>query len=72
MIAVILTGMSGEGVRGAQAVRAAGGVVLVEDPGSAVLSGMPEEVIRAGAADEVLPLTRMADAITRLVQRRGL
>lgn len=72
VIAVILTGMSGEGVRGAQAVRAAGGVVLVEDPGSAVLSGMPEEVIRAGAADEVLPLTRMADAITRLVQRRGV
>lgn len=68
VIAVVLTGMSGDGVRGAVAVRAAGGVVLVEEPQTAVVASMPEEVIRAGAVDEVVPLQRMAEAIERLVR----
>ncbi|MCS6913779.1 MAG: chemotaxis-specific protein-glutamate methyltransferase CheB [Myxococcota bacterium] len=65
LIAVILSGMSGDGVRGAQAVRMAGGRVLVEAPESAIVPGMPEEVIRAGAVDEVVPLANMAPVIGR-------
>jgi len=70
VIAVILTGMSGDGVAGARAVHACGGRVLVEAPQSAVMASMPEEVIRSGCAHEIVPLRRMADAITRLTLAR--
>lgn len=67
VIAVLLSGMSGEGVSGIQAVRAAGGRVIVESPESAIMTGMPQEAIRSGAVHEVVPLRRMADTLTRLV-----
>ncbi len=67
VIAVLLSGMSGEGVAGIQAVRAAGGRVVVESPESAIMTGMPQEAIRSGAVHEVVPLRRMADTLTRLV-----
>ncbi len=71
VIAVILTGMSGDGVAGARAVHACGGKVLVEAPQSAVMASMPEEVIRTGCVHEIVPLRRMADAITRLTLTRA-
>ncbi len=70
VIATILTGMAGDGVKGALAVRKAGGRVLAESPESAVIAGMPEEAIRSGAVDEVVALPRMAEAITRQVLRQ--
>lgn len=70
VIAVLLSGMSGEGVAGIQAVRAAGGRVIVESPESAIMTGMPQEAIRSGAVHEVVPLRRMADTLTRLLMNR--
>lgn len=66
-LAVILTGMSGDGIEGARAVHRAGGRVLAEAPQSAVVASMPEEAIRAGIVHEVAPLRRLADVITRQV-----
>ncbi len=70
VIAVLLSGMSGEGVAGIQAVRAAGGRVIVESPESAIMTGMPQEAIRSGAVHEVVPLRRMAEALTRVIISR--
>lgn len=70
VIAVLLSGMSGEGVAGISAVRAMGGRVLVESPESAIMTGMPQEAIRSGAVHEIIPLRRMADALTRMILTR--
>lgn len=70
VIAVLLSGMSGEGVAGIQAVRAAGGRVIVESPESAIMTGMPQEAIRSGAVHEVVPLRRMAETLTRIIISR--
>lgn len=70
VIAVLLSGMSGEGVAGIQAVRAAGGRVVVESPESAIMTGMPQEAIRSGAVHEVVPLRRMAETLTRIIISR--
>mgnify|MGYP000432162976 CR=1 FL=1 len=70
VIAVILTGMSGDGVAGVRAVHACGGRVLVEAPQSAIMASMPEAVIRSGCVHDIVPLRRMADAITRLTLSR--
>ena len=67
VVAVVLTGMAGDGAAGARRVKHMGGTVLCESPDTAVVSGMPEATIAAGAADEVVPLTQMAMAIARRV-----
>jgi two-component system chemotaxis response regulator CheB len=70
-LTVILTGMGQDGLRGCEAVRAAGGQVLAQDEASSVVWGMPGHVARAGLADRVLPLADLADEIVRRVQPFG-
>lgn len=67
VLAVVLTGMGSDGVRGAEAVAAAGGRVLVQDRATSVVWGMPGAVAEAGLADAVLPLPELAAEITRRV-----
>jgi two-component system chemotaxis response regulator CheB len=63
VLGVVLTGMGNDGRRGASAIKAAGGHVIVEAEETAVIFGMPRQVIREGAADAVLPLPAIAQAI---------
>jgi two-component system, chemotaxis family, protein-glutamate methylesterase/glutaminase len=65
VLAVVLTGMGSDGRNGAGEIRAAGGTVLVQDQTTSVVWGMPGAISQAGYADEVLPLDRIPDAITR-------
>jgi two-component system chemotaxis response regulator CheB len=59
-LAVVLTGMGRDGLRGAEAIRAAHGQVLVQDEASSVVWGMPGFVARAGLADAVVPIHGLA------------
>jgi two-component system, chemotaxis family, protein-glutamate methylesterase/glutaminase len=65
VLAVVLTGMGSDGRNGAAEIRAAGGAVLVQDQATSVVWGMPGAISQAGLADEVLPLERVPEAITR-------
>ncbi len=65
VLGVVLTGMGSDGRNGAGDIRAGGGTVIVQDQASSVVWGMPGAVSQAGFADEVLPLERIPDAITR-------
>jgi two-component system chemotaxis response regulator CheB len=68
-LAVVLTGMGQDGLRGCEAVREAGGQILAQDEATSVVWGMPGAVVRAGLADQVLPLSRIGDEIvSRVVQ----
>ncbi|MGY1670658.1 protein-glutamate methylesterase/protein-glutamine glutaminase [Geodermatophilus sp. SYSU D00710] len=69
VLSVVLTGMGADGRAGAAAVRDAGGTVVVQDQATSVVWGMPGAVAAAGLADEVLPLDRIAEAITRHLSR---
>lgn len=69
VLAVVLTGMGQDGLRGCEAVRAAGGQILVQDEATSVVWGMPGAVARAGIADEVLPIGDVAPAILRRIRR---
>jgi two-component system chemotaxis response regulator CheB len=66
-LAVILTGMGQDGLRGAQAIHEAGGQVIAQDEATSVIWGMPGFVARAKLADKVLPLSQIADEIIRRV-----
>jgi two-component system chemotaxis response regulator CheB len=67
-LAVVLTGMGRDGLRGCEAIREAGGQVLAQDEATSVVWGMPGFVARAGLADRVLPLGLIAPEIVRRVR----
>ena len=67
LLAVVLTGMGQDGLRGCEAVVAAGGRVIAQDEATSVVWGMPGFVARASLAEKVLPLTQIAEEIVRRI-----
>jgi two-component system chemotaxis response regulator CheB len=65
-LAVILTGMGDDGLRGARAIKRDGGSVLVESRDSALIWGMPRAVCEAGLADAELTPASIAAALPLL------
>jgi two-component system chemotaxis response regulator CheB len=70
LLAVVLTGMGGDGGRGVRVVKQRAGRVLAESAETAVIFGMPNEAISTGCVDEVLPLAKMPEAIERFARSR--
>jgi two-component system, chemotaxis family, protein-glutamate methylesterase/glutaminase len=68
-LALVMTGMGNDGLRGCENVREAGGQVVVQDEKSSVVWGMPGFVARAGLAEKILPLNEIAGEIVRRVGR---
>jgi two-component system chemotaxis response regulator CheB len=66
-VAVVLTGMGDDGARGVRAVRRAGGFVIAQDEDTAPYPDMPLAAVATAAVDLVLPLCRVAFALTALV-----
>ncbi len=64
-LAVILTGMGQDGLKGCELLRAQGARVYVQDVASSVVWGMPGFVAKAGLADKILPLDRIGEEIVR-------
>lgn len=67
VVAMVLTGMGQDGMKGAKSIREAGGLVLAQDEESSVVWGMPGAVVTAGLADSVLPLDELAPQALRLM-----
>ncbi|MDX1945372.1 MAG: chemotaxis response regulator protein-glutamate methylesterase [Pirellulaceae bacterium] len=64
-LAVVLTGMGQDGLRGGQHLTQAGGTLLAQDEASSVVWGMPRAVTEAGLASATPPLSAMADELIR-------
>lgn len=69
-LAVVMTGMGQDGLAGSARIREVGGQVLAQDQASSVVWGMPGSVIKAGLADQVQPLSKMAEGIANRVAYR--
>lgn len=67
-LAVILTGMGQDGLRGCLCIDNAGGQILVQDEASSLVPQMPRAVAQAGLANDIVPLDAMARAILRRVR----
>lgn len=55
VIAILLTGMGSDGAGGLKSLKNAGAHTIVQDPATALISGMPQSAVDSGAACEVLP-----------------
>ncbi|MFH0874664.1 MAG: chemotaxis response regulator protein-glutamate methylesterase [archaeon] len=67
-IGIVLTGMGSDGKNGAGEIKKYNGTILAESEESCVIFGMPKEVIKAGLADEIVPIDKMAVALVQLVE----
>ena len=68
VLAVVMTGMGQDGLRGAEAVCDMGGRVWAQDAATSVVWGMPGFIVQHGLAQRVLPLGRIGQEIVREVQ----
>ena len=63
-IGIIMTGMGDDGARGLLEMKEVGAHTIAQDEKSCVVFGMPNEAIKLGAADKILPLDQIANATT--------
>jgi two-component system, chemotaxis family, protein-glutamate methylesterase/glutaminase len=70
-VAGLLTGMGRDGADELRLLKEKGAITFAQDKESSVVHGMAGEAIRLGAATMVLPLEKIAAALTNLVAERG-
>ena len=68
-VGVVLTGMGVDGTEGAGAIRDMGGYVVAQDEASSVIYGMPRSIVENDLAHQVVPLRKVAETITELVEQ---
>ncbi len=68
-IGVIMTGMGNDGSKGIVEVKKAGGTTIAEDPKTAILWAMPENAIKTGMVDYVVPKEKLPELLIKLTSR---
>ena len=63
LLAVMLTGMGYDGLKGTQTIKEKGGQAIAQDEATSVIWGMPGAIVQAGLADAVLPIDKITDEI---------
>jgi two-component system, chemotaxis family, protein-glutamate methylesterase/glutaminase len=64
-VGVIMTGMGDDGARGLLEMKEAGAFTIAQDEATSVVFGMPQEAIKRGAVDKVLPLEGISSMVMR-------
>jgi two-component system chemotaxis response regulator CheB len=66
VIGILLSGNLSDGTAGMLSIKQRGGVALVQDPETALYSGMPRSAIERVPVDHVVPVRAMAGLLTQL------
>lgn len=66
-VGVLLTGMGADGAEGLKLMRNKGAATIVQDEATCTVFGMPKAAIEIGAAEQVLPVNAIAEAVEELV-----
>lgn len=69
LIGILMTGMGNDGAEAMTLLRSKGGKTIAEAEETAVVWGMPGELVKAGGADFILPLPDIAAQLLKLVPR---
>lgn len=68
-VGIILTGMGNDGKQGMLEIKRKGGFTIAESEETAIVFGMPNEVIKAGAVKKILPLPEIPIEMIKLAKR---
>lgn len=71
VLSMILTGMGSDGCEGCRMLRSKGSVVWAQNEDTCVVYGMPQAVVNAGLADQILPLDKFADCIIQEMRKQS-
>lgn len=71
-VGALMTGMGADGAKGLLAMRQSGAHTIAEDEKTCVVFGMPREAINLGAADEIVPLPKISQAILNVLTANNL
>ena len=66
---IVLTGMLDDGTAGLQAIKACGGMTIVQDPNEAEYSSMPQSALSSVKVDRVVLLKEIADILMERVRQ---
>lgn len=69
LLAMILTGMGSDGCEGCRMLKKNGSVIWAQNEDTCVVYGMPQAIVNAGLADQILPLEKFADCIIQEMRR---
>jgi two-component system, chemotaxis family, protein-glutamate methylesterase/glutaminase len=69
-VGVLLTGMGDDGASGLLEMQQRGAPTIAQDEATSIVFGMPKAAISRGAADDVVPLPRIAAVLLNRVSRR--
>lgn len=67
-VGIVFSGADHDGTAGLKEIKAAGGLAIVQEPGTAQFPGMPRSAIDAAVPDAVLPVERMGQALIDYVE----
>jgi len=65
ILGVIMTGMGNDGLEGMKAIKSKNGITVAQDEDSCVVYGMPKVCVEEGIIDEIAPLRKLAEVITK-------
>ncbi|HEY4409154.1 MAG TPA: chemotaxis protein CheB [Acidimicrobiia bacterium] len=71
VIGVVLSGTRDDGTAGLRAIRARGGVAIVQDPEDALFPGMPQSALADDPPDFVLPVGEIGAQIAKLAREEA-
>jgi two-component system chemotaxis response regulator CheB len=66
LIGIVLTGANADGARGLKAIKARGGLAIVQNPNTAESRAMPRAALQAASVDYVLDLDKIAPLLMEL------
>jgi two-component system chemotaxis response regulator CheB len=69
-VGVLMTGMGRDGAEAMARIAREGGRTIVESQETAIVFGMPQEVIKRGAAQHIVPNWAIADEIIKAVEKQ--
>jgi two-component system chemotaxis response regulator CheB len=69
IVGVLMTGMGNDGAGAMSSLRALGGRTIAEAEETAVVWGMPGELVKAGGATWILPVHKIAEKLQQVVGR---
>ncbi len=68
-VSAILTGMGSDGAEGMKSILAVGGATVVQDEATSIVWGMPGAAVKLDAAQQVLPINKVREALLKSCEK---